>query len=130
MRMQNEYILVIEDDSSIRNMLCLALEMSDYPVMAAANGHEALTLLCKTDNKPSLILLDLMMPIMDGWTFAKKLEENPKLKDIPIVVLTAFADRAGPIPNSRALLRKPVDFAKLMTVVETYCRGNGERRSA
>jgi CheY-like chemotaxis protein len=130
MRMQNESILIVEDDPSIRNMLRLALEMSDYSVAAAENGQEALSLLCESDYKPRLILLDLMMPVMDGWTFARKLDESPKLKDIPFVILTAFADRAGSIPNSRGLLRKPVDLSKLMSFVETYCGRTSERRHA
>jgi CheY-like chemotaxis protein len=128
--MRNESVLIVEDDPSIRNMLCLVLEMSEYRVSAAANGQEALSLLCKSDDKPSLILLDLMMPVMDGWTFARKLEENPRLKNIPLVVLTAFADRADSIPNSRGLLRKPVDLEKLMTFVETYCGGSRDRQHA
>lgn len=70
-----------------------------------------------------------MMPVMDGWSFARKIEENPKLSDIPFAVLTAFADRAGSIKNSRGILKKPVDLEKLMGLVETYCGETGHGRT-
>ena len=80
-------ILIVEDDEITRDMLKKSLETNDYKVISAINGKEGLSMVKKT--KPALILLDLMMPEMDGFEFAEKLRENKDWLDIPVVVITA-----------------------------------------
>ena len=80
-------VLVVDDDASIRELLSTALEDDGYEVVPARNGEDALSV-CERW-RPDVIVLDLMMPVMDGWTFAKRLHETD---DIPIVVLSAAND--------------------------------------
>ena len=83
----SQTILIVEDDETTRGMLTKSLETNDFKVRAAVNGKEALEKV--NDSKPGLILLDLMMPEMDGFEFAEKLRENKDWLDIPVVVITA-----------------------------------------
>jgi CheY-like chemotaxis protein len=92
-------IVVVDDDEAIRETTKLALELRGYVVLTAANGKEAFDLLGKIP-PPCLILLDLMMPVMDGWGFVKALELDPKLEALPVVVVTAFGSCAERI-NAR-----------------------------
>jgi CheY-like chemotaxis protein len=122
--MSRPLILVIEDDHAIRQALCLSLDMLGYDVVSAANGQEGLTTLtgAPSSPRPCLILLDLMMPVMDGWEFVEALSTDETLARIPVVGVTAFAERAGSLP-ARAILKKPVELSALMKVVKTYCGG-------
>jgi CheY-like chemotaxis protein len=113
-------ILIVEDDEGIRETLRVMLEFENYPVSAASNGEEALRELEKIET-PGLILLDLMMPVMNGWDFAKMLAQNNKWSNIPIVVLTAFAEKIELVPNARVFLKKPIEFDVLMKLVKDYC---------
>lgn len=81
-------ILVVEDDSDIRETLQQVLELEGYRVATAANGHEGLAAL-ETGERPSLILLDLMMPVMSGAEMLDHLRTDERLADIPVVVVTA-----------------------------------------
>ena len=83
----SQTILIVEDDEITRDMLRKSLETNDFKVRAAVNGKEALEKV--KDSKPGLILLDLMMPEMDGFEFAEKLRDNKDWLDIPVVVITA-----------------------------------------
>jgi CheY-like chemotaxis protein len=84
-------IMVVDDESDILLTLGQTLEFSGYEVMKASNGKECLELLEK-DEKPDLILLDIMMPEMSGWDVFTKIKEKPACKNIPIVFLTAKND--------------------------------------
>ena len=83
----SQAILIVEDDEITRDMLRKSLETNDFRVRAAVNGKEALEK--EKESKPCLILLDLMMPEMDGFEFAERLRENKEWLDIPVVVITA-----------------------------------------
>ena len=83
----SQAILIVEDDEITRDMLRKSLEKNDFRVRAAVNGVEALEKV--KESKPGLILLDLMMPEMDGFEFAERLRENKEWLDIPVVVITA-----------------------------------------
>jgi CheY-like chemotaxis protein len=85
--LKEAYVLVVEDDDSARRMLRRTLQLAAWKVMEAADGYEALEKVA--EQEPALILLDLMMPKMDGFTFIKELRKNPAWHDIPIVVITA-----------------------------------------
>ena len=108
-------VLVVDDDESIRETLELALDLEHYATAVASDGAEALQWL-RNNPAPQLILLDLMMPIMDGWQVLGHLGKDERLARIPVVVITAF-DRdlgsAGQLP----ILKKPIDLRDLLRVV-------------
>src|SRR3982074_3818832 len=87
-RSPNKNILVVEDDPDIRAALTQILSDDGYAVATAANGQEAIDHLRRT-SPPALILLDLMMPVMDGWQFRSHQKQDPALKSIPVVIVTA-----------------------------------------
>jgi CheY-like chemotaxis protein len=114
-------ILVVDDDDSIRETLTEILSDQGYNALGFENGREALTYL--QAGRPScLILLDLMMPVMDGWQFLREREQNETLRAIPVVVVTAAAspDRAA-LASATAVLPKPVPFEELFRLIGTYC---------
>ena len=112
-------VLVIEDDEAIRETMQLALEMRGYRVVTASNGQEGIEVLGALP-KPCLILLDLMMPVMDGWGFVTAIEHDPQLARIPVVVVTAFTKQAAKI-SARSVIAKPVPLDVLYDTVRTYC---------
>lgn len=114
-----QYVLVVEDDESIRDVFRLALEMEGYHVRTAGNGEEALNVLQSQPN-PCLILLDLMMPVMNGWDFADIVKKTPSLASIPIVVVTAFSEMSNGI-KALEFIKKPVELKKLLATVRQTC---------
>jgi CheY-like chemotaxis protein len=113
-------ILIVEDDPAIRTALQLALEMEGYHVKSASQGKEALEMLPRIDT-PCLILLDLMMPIMNGWDFAKALRQDMVLAPIPVALVTAYSEEAADFQGAQALIKKPVDLELLYQVVRKFC---------
>ena len=107
-------VLVVDDDASIRELLSTVLEDDGYEVMPAANGEDALAVCARW--RPDVIVLDLMMPVMDGWTFAKRLRERD---DIPIVVLSAANDleRHAKSVGAIEVIGKPFDLDQLIPTV-------------
>lgn len=122
--MVGKNILIVEDDDSIREILKLALQLEGYDVHIAANGREGLEELSKMP-KPCVILLDLMMPVMDGWAFSDALSQNPDWTKIPIVVVTAFSEKAATLSRVAKIIKKPVDLEFLLTTVRSYCAAEG-----
>jgi CheY-like chemotaxis protein len=115
-------ILVVEDDELTRDALRLILEAKHYTVHGSANGWEALDHL-RHSAVPALILLDLMMPVMDGWQFRRHLTQHAAWASIPVVVFSA----AGNIHQEAAslgaagYLEKPIDLDKLLDTVQRLC---------
>src|SRR5262252_4793856 len=116
-------ILLIEDEVDIRTILKDALECEGYCVYTASNGKEGIDLLTRIP-APCLILLDLMMPVMNGWEFADALETYRAYADIPIVTLSAFSDPEKRIRASGSI-KKPVDLDVLFALVRKHC-GSGD----
>lgn len=115
-------ILVVEDDFFIRDLLIELLEEEGYPVASAANGKEALAYLEVATELPGLILLDLMMPVMDGQQFIQVQQSNPRLQSIPVVVLTASTDTTR-LPEEfepTGYMAKPIELHRLLDTVATY----------
>ena len=81
-------VLLVEDNDDVREMMALALELAGHDVVLAANGREALARL-RERPRPCVILLDLMMPVMNGWEFRQALRSEPALRDVPVVVVSA-----------------------------------------
>lgn len=114
-------ILVVEDDADIRMALADVLLEEGYQVRVAANGAEGLTELSR-DPKPQLVLLDLMMPVLNGWQFRKAQQANEQLAHIPVVIVSADATahkQASEI-GAAAFLQKPVELDELLSTVERY----------
>jgi len=113
-------VLVVEDDESIRQMLQMMLEIEKYDVLLAANGQEAIEILEKSRVLPCLILLDLMMPVMNGWQFVEAISRNRAYASVPIVVITAFRDKVDSI-KANSFLLKPIDLDHFIKTVQQYC---------
>ena len=116
-----EYILVVEDDKDAQEILSMILEGEGHPVICTSNGREALEQL-RHEPQACLILLDLMMPVMDGWEFRKHQKDDPKLAGIPTIVVSALGD-SDKRPNGTvvAYLTKPFVAEDLLDTVEQYC---------
>ncbi len=114
-------ILVVEDDSDIRNALIDMLESEGYHAESAANGKEALDLL-HTIQKPCLVLLDMMMPIMNGREFLDEVMKDSYLAPIPVLVVSAIADRTT-TKGAIGFIKKPVDIDTILKIVNQYCEG-------
>jgi len=114
-------ILVIEDDYAMRDSLTQALAGEGFQVLASSDGVDALAKLATV--QPCLMLLDLMMPGMDGWQFMEELRIHPGFSRIPVVVVSAYGTREGVCSVGAAdYLRKPFEFKALLDLVGRYCR--------
>lgn len=111
-------VLVVEDDEDIRAAIAEILEGEGYEVAIAANGSEALEELQHMP-RPCLILLDLMMPVMNGHEFLGRIREMPRMQAVPVLVLTAVSTEAP--PGARGLLRKPFIVEELLDAVVGLC---------
>ncbi|CAN5504891.1 N/A [soil metagenome] len=114
-------ILLVEDNDDVREMMALALQLNGHSVRLAANGCEALAQL-QAGVKPNLILMDLMMPVMTGWELRAALKEDPRLRDIPVVVISALPTENAQRLQDTAYVTKPVDIDRLLEMVGSYCR--------
>jgi CheY-like chemotaxis protein len=111
-------VLVVEDDEDIRAAIAEILEGEGYEVAVAAHGREALDELAHAP-LPGVILLDLMMPVMNGHELLKHLRASPRLRDLPVLVLTAVATEIP--PGAHGLLRKPFVIDELLSAVSRFC---------
>lgn len=115
-------VLLVDDDPDVRDTMSFVLESAGYDVRAAKNGFDALESL-RAHAAPSLILLDLMMPIMNGWEFRAEQLRDPRLAAIPVVVVTGAGQAAEKAQSLGAtdVLEKPVSLAVLLATVERFC---------
>ena len=114
-------ILVVEDDHDIRVSVRMVLEDEGYEVFTVTNGRSALDLLERSTDadRPCLIILDLMLPVMDGWHLADRLREDPVLSQIPILIMSAYQTPPPP-PAAVGFVKKPVDTDTLLAMVEQH----------
>ena len=115
---QARRILIVEDDRDLREALTETLRDEGYEVAGAAHGREALELLRGSFRRPALILLDLTMPVMNGWQFRSHQRRDPEISGIPVVVVSAdplavLATHTG----VAAVLPKPTDPEKLLEAI-------------
>lgn len=113
-------ILVVEDDHDIRVGVRMLLEDEGFRVLTVTDGRSALELLERAPEPPRLILLDLMLPVMDGWHFAKLVRKRPRLAGIPIVIMSAYEDPPPP-EGVVGFIKKPVNADLLLRLVAPYC---------
>lgn len=115
-----EYILVVEDDRDLRESLADALELEGYGVVSVEHGEAALRHL-SSGTRPCVILLDLMMPVMDGWTFREAILKDAALASIPVVVMTAVNPGRTKGVAADVILYKPLQMDSVVDVVQQHC---------
>jgi CheY-like chemotaxis protein len=116
-------VFIIEDDLDTREMLARFLELEGFQVESAENGKLALERLDR-GARASVILLDLMMPVMDGWQFRQQQMQNERLRDIPVIVVSAAGRERIERIDANAYLAKPVDLEELLGCVTQFCRAD------
>ncbi len=125
-------ILLIDDDTDFVEATKMVLESGPYEVIVAYEGEEGLQK--AREENPDLILLDIIMPVKDGFTAAEQLKKDPQLSKIPVIMLTSYSSRKGgtSIPASRGLeleaedyVEKPVTPTELLNIVEKYLKRAG-----
>jgi len=112
-------VLVVDDDQGGLEALSDILEYEGYTVERAQNGLQALEHLKQSRPLPSLIILDLLMPVMDGWEFRTRQKEDPELAEVPVLVITAISATAG--IDAAEILHKPIDVDALLRAVARHC---------
>ena len=110
-------VLIVDDDLSTREALTDLLQDRGYSVTAAADGREALNYL-RDASPPGIIILDLMMPVMDGWEFLEHQSHDPMLLEIPVIVVTATPPQY--YLRATAILRKPIQFESLLEMIDRF----------
>ncbi|MGZ6124596.1 MAG: response regulator [Myxococcales bacterium] len=113
MGLQN--VLVVEDDADVRLAVAEIFRRVGYDVREAEHGQHALDLLLVEGFRPDVIILDIVMPVMDGLTFLAKKKEADAVAAIPVIVVSATAE--APIPDASCILAKPVDPDALLAAV-------------
>ena len=119
--MSASMVLIVEDDPDTREMLGKFLELEGFQVETAANGQLALDKL-QGGVRPGVIVLDLMMPVMDGWEFRRRQLKDENLATIPTIVVSAAGrDRMAQV-SADAYLAKPIDMDELLSRVSGFCK--------
>jgi CheY-like chemotaxis protein len=116
-------VLVVDDEADIRFVISELLRDEGYTVALAANGREALIYLQTATPLPCLILLDMMMPLMNGWDFLHARQRDRVLQAIPVVAISAYRALAEAVVGLgvQAALAKPIDLDRLLATVQRYC---------
>jgi CheY-like chemotaxis protein len=110
-------VLIVEDDEPVRDAMREILEEEGYVITCAVNGEEALRVLAGVPH-PRLILLDLMMPVMNGWELLRALRASATLAGIPVVVLSSLSGTEAPV--GVPAVKKPISMQALLRLVEEY----------
>jgi CheY-like chemotaxis protein len=114
-------VMIVEDDRDTREMLKRFLELEGFEVRSAENGQQALEALSAEDGT-CVILLDLMMPVMNGWQFREAQTSDPRFSKIPVIVVTAAGWRDDiPMIQADGWVPKPVDFDRLLAAIDPFC---------
>jgi CheY-like chemotaxis protein len=129
-------VLVVDDDDDIRTAVQEVLEGEGYATQGASNGKEALDILRASDKRPALVLLDLMMPEMDGWELLVRLADDASLSKIPVALMSAHPSIRQAFDANRhkaldaMLLPKPINLLRLLSVVERIVPSSEGQRTA
>lgn len=116
-------VVVVDDDEDIRETLCELIRLEGYDAIGVENGRAALDKLRALEEEgvhPCVILLDLMMPVMDGWEFCRAHHADESLVAIPVVVITASG--YAEVPGACKVLPKPLAIETVLQTVEEHCR--------
>jgi CheY-like chemotaxis protein len=119
-------IVLVDDEQDAREALETVLRASGYVVLGARNGEAALTLL-REGARPRLIVLDLNMPVMNGWGFLREIEQDRELAQVPIAFIsgTGLQQSVPTRKHDAGFFKKPLDMPRLLRMVRTCC---GDRR--
>lgn len=119
--MSSKRIFVVEDDLHIRESLTEVLEIEGFDVFSAVNGQEALDIL-RSGEKADLILLDLMMPVKDGFQFKAEQEVDPLIQNIPVIIMSANGNMSAKkeLGTVKEFLKKPIDLDALLETIGKY----------
>jgi two-component system, OmpR family, response regulator CpxR len=109
-------VLIVDDDGDVRELLSEFLEGNGFRVYCAENGEAALDEIRKQLQPPKVILLDLAMPVMDGYTFLSRARQDRRIKNVPIIVITADPPRTA--PDATMVLAKPIKPEKILSLVQ------------
>jgi two-component system cell cycle response regulator len=125
-------ILVVDDDDILRSMLAMLLSTSSYGVLEARNGRQALALL--EQEAAACILLDVMMPDMDGFEVCRRVKSNPASAHIPVILVTALVDEEqrqnGFAAGADDFVTKPIDARRLLAAIQQVVDHNGKNLSS
>lgn len=117
----NKRVLLVEDETDLRKMMKILLELHGYDVIEAADGYEAVEKAVEED--PDLIFMDIAMPVLDGIDSARTIRRHHELRRVPIIALTAYGDFYSLRAKNAGctdVIQKPLDFAQLKPIVERY----------
>jgi two-component system, sensor histidine kinase and response regulator len=118
-------ILIVDDEADIRDSLEEFFVEEGYAVKTAADGAQALALL-QGGELPCVVILDLLMPVLDGSEMYERMRADPKLRTVPVIISTSDPRRA---PPGVLTLKKPVSLARLLSAVEQHCTAGAHSRS-
>jgi CheY-like chemotaxis protein len=115
-------ILIVEDDTALREALTQVLSDEGYDLLSARDGLEAVNCL-KRGHRPDVILLDLSMPVVNGWEFRMFQKREPEVADIPVILITAGGYSRDEVAwlEPSALIHKPLNLPHLLEVVRRHC---------
>ena len=117
-------ILVVDDSADMRSLLSDVLEHSGYRVLTAASGMRALGIM--GDERPDLVITDLLMPGMSGFSFRSAMLRRPDLAEVPVIVLSAYWRRPGETLEAVEVLTKPLNIDRLVAAVSRLLAGGAE----
>jgi len=113
-------VLIVEDTADLRELFMEVLRQQGYRVLGAENGREALDVLSAEVSDPCLVLLDMMMPVMDGKTFVESLHAMHRAATLPVIIVSAAVTESG-VPGTSGFVKKPVAPDVLLALVRAYC---------
>ena len=114
------FVLVVDDDPHIRTLVCRVLAKHGYATMPAVNGEDALARM--REHKPCVVILDLQMPVVDGWEFRRRQLADPSLAHVPVICITGYYDEADVFRRSGVeCLNKPLQLSDLLRAVDKAC---------
>lgn len=119
--LSKQAILVVEDNPDLRALTMMVVEELGFSAVSAENGYEGLKVLRGLEDSPCLVILDLMMPVMDGLQFMARVEQDASVPKVPILVVSAVADECPQLPLMVGRLRKPISIADLEKAIGTHC---------
>jgi CheY-like chemotaxis protein len=119
-------VLVVDDEPDVRDAAVAIFENEGHPAVGAENGRQAIDMLKSGSVHPCAIVLDLMMPVMDGWAFRAAQMTDERLASIPVIVVSAAGrpavTAAVDAMHAVAGVAKPVDWSEVLRLVDVYCR--------
>jgi CheY-like chemotaxis protein len=114
-------MLVVDDDPDVRGSVSQLLDTKGYSTVQAENGQKALDILKTTPHLPCLIILDLAMPVMNGYQFLALRAQDPTLRDIPVVIISGNSQAGATLKEIDAYLTKPINVDRLIDVIDQHC---------